>query len=112
MARVLPLWLAIICFAIGLSACSKEQASENLAPEQMIGAEHPNHVGAPRHEVLNQPVVGGQHTEHYAEKPATIEHGITTDPYTGTTDKSNYAAQEPIAPKQTAMEKMEQKDKR
>jgi hypothetical protein len=90
----------LVFLAGGLSACKDSQNAEPTGAEQQS-------IGAPRNEAVTKPVAGNEQTEHYADKPATIKHGTTTDPYTGTSDRVNYAGKnEPIAPQQVPVEKV------
>jgi len=63
-------------------------------------------VGAPRDTVVNKATVGDQKTATFADKPVTVQHGTTVDPYTGTSDRKNFAGKETIAPNQVAGDKV------
>jgi hypothetical protein len=62
-------------------------------------------VGAPRDEVIHKTTVGDQKTATYADKPVTVQHAATVDPYTGTSDRKNFAGKTSIAPHQVATDK-------
>ena len=55
--------------------------------------------------VLNKTAVGDQKTAAFADKLVTVKRGATVDPYTGTSDRKNFAGKEPIAPHQVPVEK-------
>jgi len=62
-------------------------------------------VGAPQDTVITKTTAGDQKTATYADKPITVQHGTKVDPYTGTSDRNNFAGKAAIAPNQVPMDK-------